>query len=234
MKVQSFGVDENLDLLQQEISALLKVLHEAKTLNDKIKVLSQQPRVALQLKNFVSFSSFLSNLSPICHYVAKAVIAIGQENLFRFSKIKHSICVTHWKNLIDELVAIEHFYQPIGGIIGYQNLVLELLSKKTRHEQAAFASLHPPARIDLTRDSLEIRKSIIDGIKAQGELAEVYPAGGAADRLQLVDEETQEKLPAARLVFLGNHLLEGVIRDLQAREYLSFRLFGRASDYTEL
>ena len=78
----------------------------------------------------------------------------------------------------------------------------------------------------MTKDSFEIRTAVIDGIRAQGQLAELYPVGGAADRLQLIDEATQEKLPAARLVFLGNHLLEGVIRDLQAREYLSFRLFG--------
>lgn len=47
------------------------------------------------------------------------------------------------------------------------------------------------------------------------DLGEIYPLGGAADRLGLVDPETGECLPAAMLAHCGRTLLEGLIRDLQ-------------------
>ncbi|MEI8301532.1 MAG: UTP--glucose-1-phosphate uridylyltransferase, partial [Chlamydiota bacterium] len=53
----------------------------------------------------------------------------------------------------------------------------------------------------------------------------LYPVRCAADRLKLQDEKTHEDLPAARLEFLGHTLLEGMIRDLQAREYVYFQVF---------
>lgn len=46
-------------------------------------------------------------------------------------------------------------------------------------------------------------------------LGEIYPLGGAADRLGLVDPDTGECLPAAMLPYCGRTLLEGLIRDLQ-------------------
>ncbi|KXZ49515.1 hypothetical protein GPECTOR_21g741 [Gonium pectorale] len=57
--------------------------------------------------------------------------------------------------------------------------------------------------------------------------AEIYPVGGAGDRLGLVDEVTGESLPAAMLPYAGRTLMEALIRDLQAREYLYFQLTGR-------
>ena len=47
------------------------------------------------------------------------------------------------------------------------------------------------------------------------ELGEIYPFGGSADRLGLVDPDTGECLPAAMLAYCGRTLLEGLIRDLQ-------------------
>jgi len=54
-------------------------------------------------------------------------------------------------------------------------------------------------------------------IKFQGLpfLGEIYPLGGSADRLGLVDPNTGECLPAAMLPYCGRTLLEGLIRDLQ-------------------
>ena len=46
-------------------------------------------------------------------------------------------------------------------------------------------------------------------------MGEIYPLGGAADRLGLVDPDTGECLPAAMLSYCGRTLLEGLIRDLQ-------------------
>lgn len=47
------------------------------------------------------------------------------------------------------------------------------------------------------------------------ELGEIYPLGGAGDRLDLVDADTGECLPAAMFTYCGRSLLEGLIRDLQ-------------------
>lgn len=58
------------------------------------------------------------------------------------------------------------------------------------------------------------------------DLGEIYPLGGAGDRLGLVDSITGECLPAAMLPYCGRTLLEGLIRDLQAREFLHFKVFG--------
>ena len=57
-------------------------------------------------------------------------------------------------------------------------------------------------------------------------MAEVYPLGGAGDRLGLVDETTGESLPAALLMYNGRTLIEGLLRDLSAREWLYYKLHG--------
>lgn len=49
---------------------------------------------------------------------------------------------------------------------------------------------------------------------------------GAGDRLGLQCEETGEPLPAAMLLYCGRTMIEGLIRDLQAREYLHYQIFG--------
>lgn len=46
-------------------------------------------------------------------------------------------------------------------------------------------------------------------------MGEIYPIGGAGDRLGLMDSDTGESLPAALLPYCGRSLLEGLIRDLQ-------------------
>lgn len=54
-----------------------------------------------------------------------------------------------------------------------------------------------------------------------------FSSAGAGDRLGLVCEETGEPLPAAMLPYCGRPLLEGLVRDLTAREYLYYRTFGK-------
>jgi UTP---glucose-1-phosphate uridylyltransferase len=49
---------------------------------------------------------------------------------------------------------------------------------------------------------------------------------GAGDRLGLLCADSGEALPAAMLPYCGRPMLEGLLRDLQAREYLHFRIFG--------
>ena len=50
---------------------------------------------------------------------------------------------------------------------------------------------------------------------------------GAADRLHLQDEKTKKELPAALLKIGEKTLLESLIFDLQAKEYLYYKIFGK-------
>ena len=55
----------------------------------------------------------------------------------------------------------------------------------------------------------------LDFFQSLPEMGEIYPLGGAGDRLGLVDEVTGECLPVAMLPYCGRTLLEGLVRDLQ-------------------
>ena len=120
---------------------------------------------------------------------------------------------------------MEKFYHEIGGLVGY-HLRMQQLLFSSDESKAAKTQYHPPQGIDISQDTEEVRQAIIDGIAHLEEMGELYPLGGAADRLRLIDEKTGVALPAARLPFRGKTLLEGLIADLQSREYLYYKLFG--------
>ncbi|MES1224292.1 MAG: UTP--glucose-1-phosphate uridylyltransferase, partial [Bacteroidota bacterium] len=129
--------------------------------------------------------------------------------------------------LLEDLIPVEIFYKDIGGIIGYHYTMLSLLkSEKSIFDQGKYRC-HRPPQCDISTDSEQVRSYVIDGIRALPEMAELYPVGGAADRLHLIDPHTHLALPAAKLLFCGKTLLEGLIADVQAREYLYFKLFSK-------
>lgn len=105
--------------------------------------------------------------------------------------------------------------------------------------------IHPPHALDLSQDLEYASQAAIWGIevsqctiscrcqwmylwhwsnhcltllKGLPNLGEIYPLGGSADRLGLVDPDSGECLPAAMLPYCGRSLLEGLIRDLQVTE----------------
>ncbi|KAJ6836989.1 UTP--glucose-1-phosphate uridylyltransferase 3, chloroplastic [Iris pallida] len=141
------------------------------------------------------------------------------------------------RNLLKTLGQMEKFYDCIGGIIGYQILVLEHLSPLEAeanwshlHESVEqFLKLHVPHGHNLVENTEYASQAAMWGIEGLPELGEIYPLGGAGDRLGLVDSKTGDCLPAAMLPYCGRTLLEGLIRDLQAREYLHFKLYGKQS-----
>ncbi len=126
------------------------------------------------------------------------------------------------KHLAEELLQIENVFAQEGGLIGYQGVVEELLnapSEKAGHLQS-------PPSIPLFKETAEVRKYIYEALSHLDTVAELYPVGGAADRLKLADPRTEERLPAAKLEFLSKTLLEGMLDDVFAREYLAYKLFG--------
>ncbi|WJX38488.1 UTP--glucose-1-phosphate uridylyltransferase 3, chloroplastic [Trifolium repens] len=141
--------------------------------------------------------------------------------------------------LLETLAQIECFYDCIGGVIGYQITVLELIvqqlvdRKNTNwsqhmHEvkESQILGIDAPTGLDLSENTEYASQAALWGIEGLPDLGEIYPLGGSADRLDLVDPNTGECLPAAMLPFCGRTLLEGLIRDLQAREFLYFKLYG--------
>lgn len=151
--------------------------------------------------------------------ILKSILAINQDHLFYpFDK-------DHIQNLLKDLYPVESFYQSIGGIVGYHATMLSLFANHTLpHEHKSYEQ---PEGISIALEDSSTCKYILEGLYALPYLAEIYPVGGAADRLQLVDTATHSFLPAAKLELCGRSLLEGLIRDLQAKEYLYFKLFGK-------
>ena len=88
------------------------------------------------------------------------------------------------------------------------------------------STFHVPVGPDLVENPAFAAVSAAAGLHATSLLGELYPVGGAGDRLGLLDEATGEPLPAALLPYNGHTLLECLLRDLAAREYLHFRLTG--------
>lgn len=215
-------MQSHLEKQRERLRSLLVMLKRAEGTFEKLELLDSLPEVDAYFSFPSPLKTFLSGVTPECEYAIKATFAIGQgPRLFEWKSFEEG---KQLRPLLEDLLAIENFYQDIGGIIGYHHLVLMLLCQEKGEEPM---DLQPPQGIDIREETPEVKAAILQGIKQQGKTAELYPVGGAADRLQLKDDQTNEGLPAARLVFLGKPLLEGVVSDLQAREYLHYKLFGK-------
>lgn len=132
------------------------------------------------------------------------------------------------EQLAGSLEGVEEFYDSIGGIAGYQMTALSIMLQTHAGDAVTgrgnTVEMLVPEGLDIR--SQEAKSSILEGIKAMDRIAEIYPLGGAGDRLGLQCEETGDSLPTAVLPYCGRSLLEHLVRDVQGREYLHFRLFG--------
>ena len=96
------------------------------------------------------------------------------------------------KKLLYVLLQVERNYQQIGGVIGYHLTVLKLIVEKHADPESLSSKtrLLKPEDLDLTKNDKSIRHYVRKGIECLPQLAEIYPVGGAGDRLGLVDEES--------------------------------------------
>lgn len=221
---QAFSLENSIKKLEPLRSSLCKALK----LRDKLAVLLDEESVQTYIQSFPDKDS-LSCLSSELQLVLYSLAAIGQaegiinrESLEKteFSELKH---------LLEVLLEVERFYADIGGIVGYHLNMLTIIchhTKTTPIHQPGLKYSKPPG-FDLHKDTGTVRHAVRLGIESLPEMAEMYPVGGAGDRLDLQDDNTGEPLPAALLLFEGRTLLEGLIRDLQAREYLYYKLFDK-------
>lgn len=207
----------------QSLCKLAKSLQSTKDLGEKQEILlsSALVRLALSKKSFRMFLPADSDLSAKIALFSLAAIDQDKVVLAYSDECPPKEKV---RGLLKRLVLIDHFYESIGGIVGYQATLLKLLANA--NGEGYKTSFQRASGTDLTKSSDAIRKAVLEGIEALPEMGEIYPIGGLGARLDL-KSKTGEPLPAACLLFGGRTLLEGLIRDVQAREFLYFKLFGR-------
>lgn len=210
-------------LLEQKWDELENLAGQLKSAENGLEVLNALPAV----KDFFAkcSASYLQNLSKEEEYVVKSIVAIGQGERLFSQTLSEKEQDKRFHELMAQLLPVEKFYAELGGIVGYHWHVLSLM--RGAKTGAPGSSYHRPQGIDIASNNQEVADAIYSGIERLDELAEIYPVGGAADRLRLHDERTGLPLPAAKLIFCGKTLLEGLIADLQAREYVHYKLFGK-------
>jgi hypothetical protein len=223
-------MNANINLKEQmiELRSLLTSLREVETYLDKLVILDTLPVVQNYLQHSPYIQTFLKSLTPEAAYAIKSVIALRQAPMIFNIQMQGKDLFNRLVQLLEQLLEIEIFYQHIGGIIGYHLTVISLIVNQQIPAGRAFNTYyHHPEGLHLGKDHPEVRQAVRWGIENVKHLAAIYPLGGAGDRLNLKDDKTEIPLPAALLSFLGRTLLEGLIRDLQAMEYLSFKLSGK-------
>ncbi|MBI5272392.1 MAG: UTP--glucose-1-phosphate uridylyltransferase [Chlamydiia bacterium] len=205
----------------EELSASLR---KAESSREKLSLLDAFPLVQDFLQRFPAVQQILDTLPESYVVVCKEIMAIGQLDRLLGDSAIHNESLSAF---LKKMAVVDDFYRELGGIVGYQETILKFLLGTSDARQSDVATFHPPSFIDITQESDAVLTAILQGIESLPFVAEMYPLGGAADRLHLVDEKTGMELPAAKLGYAGRTLFEGLIRDLQAREYLFFKLFGK-------
>lgn len=170
----------------------------------------------------------ISTLSPEQQVAIYALIALGQGPYVLEFSDRH-ISQEDLERLAKILWEVEDFYSSLGGIIGYHVAALELIQGRDLGplDGRAEVKYSKPPGMDLRDDTDHVRQAVMEGLRQLPHLAEVYAVGGAGDRLDLRTERGDTPLPAARLMFNGRTLLEGLLRDLCAKEYLYYKIFNK-------
>lgn len=203
------------------LAELVSVLLAEDSIAGKLAIFLNSSQAALSANE--SFRALCSPLTPEEQLAVYAVLAIGQGAQI-FSHAGDVTLYHTWKALVAQLAAIEQFYAPIGGIVGYH---LNFLQRLHNNASESSGSWRAPVSFDLVNDAEAAAQAIHWGVESLSEISEIYLVGGAADRLRFVDEESGAPRPAAALPFCGRTLLEGLFRDINAREYLHYQIFGK-------
>ena len=208
------------------LGELYEQLVGANSTEERVSVLKSSPFIGEYLAARPHIKCIADDLSLERRLVLFQLIAIGQIDTLLEGTQEGKIDKEKLNELLDRLMKIDHFYREIGGLVGYQAKILELMDSQEEivDEERQF---HAPSFLDIAHENQNVKELIDWGIDLLEEVAEIYPLGGAADRLHLLEEQTGNQLPAAKLPFIGKTLLELLIRDLVAREYLYYQKTGK-------
>ena len=105
------------------------------------------------------------------------------------------------QQFVDILKTIDQFYRPIGGLQGYHDTVVQLLHSPLNSSKHFL----PPPIQDMRTTTPLLWNLCHEGTKQLRHIAHVFAVGGAGDRLQLIDPETNE--PYLRHACLFTHAL---------------------------
>lgn len=216
--------EKKMDLQQrlESLAPLIQAIKKTGSTEEKLDLLNSLPEVTKFIDGSRNLRLFLAGIAFDCDLAIKSVIAVGQGPVV-FNQV--DVIDNPFENLreiIKTLLAVEQFYDSMGGIIGYYYTALELISKQQKAEEEV--TFHIPIGMDLNSPQQPVRHAVREGIDHLPQVGEIYPIGGAGDRLNLRDPITDEPLPAAFLPFGGKTLLESLMQDLQAKEYLYWKL----------
>lgn len=220
-----------LQILKEQtkyLTSVLQEIYESNDLENKLEILEKQEETLLFLKKDHPIAHIYPNLTDLEKVAVSSITTIGQgENIFRISN-HLSDTSSRFKTLLEDLLLFETFYKEIGGIIGYHLEMIKLIcDKEEALDLSQTKKIYQAQGISLQEDRLESDKAVIEGIKSLPLMGEIYPIGGAGDRLNLTDEKTGLPLPTAKLNYLGQSLLTCMIKDLQAREFIYYKLFNK-------
>ena len=231
----SLTLASKLQIQSKKLKKLLTSVLIAKTLQEKIDILSQQNPVTTFLKNNLFLKPLLETLSPLEKIAILSTIAIEKQGQifcnFRSVQNNNNSLQEFYQSTLKTLTQTEVSYNNLGGIIGYYTTVIKLLNNSKQIQKAPntppknITYLNPKEHnLNITSDPF-VKKAIINGIKKLPQMGEIYPVGGAGERLNLKDPTSGDSLPVAKLIFKGKTLLSGLIEDLEAKEYLHYKLF---------
>ena len=117
------------------------------------------------------------------------MIAIDQaDRVFYIPEEMHDPLI-RLRELLDTLFPVEKFYHELGGIVGYHWLILKFLVSCNKKVDFTGAEYHFAPGMNIAAKTKEVRQAVIWGVEKMSEMAEIYPVGGAADRLRLQDEK---------------------------------------------
>lgn len=234
--VEELKVEEQM----RYVSELIREMQSLNSYKEKQNYLLQKKHVQRFLKTGVGQRVMvaLSHLNNRQKYCILSLVEIGQVHVlnglrgkYQLNEIEEEMAILELSRSLDR---VEEFYDSIGGLAGYQLQCLKIICDSSTVTLQSFdehkcmqsgkrTDMLVPKGLDIR--SKEAKMSVIEGIKTLGKMAEIYPLGGAGDRLGLQCDDTGESLPSAVLPYCGKSLLEHLIRDVQAREYLHYCLF---------
>ncbi len=213
---------------RDSLETLVQKINECTTMEEKLAYVSTLPNVKKFLAENQPLAEAISDIPPQEQYIVKAVIALNQgAAVFTgFSSLQDAKGAL--KELTDRLLETERFYSYMGGLVGYHVKTVQLMADQLANRvELDDSRLHVPPMTDIRKSTPERAQMIKDGLNSLDQMAELYVVGGAGDRLKLLDDKTHQPLPVARLSFGGYTLLEHLVRDLEAREALAYKLTGK-------
>lgn len=205
----------------EKLENLKQKLLDLPSSREKLQYLNLQQEIIDFFKSYPELLAAIEEFDATTQVGLKSIVGIGQGAIVYGSP--ESFALEKLKALAATVAAMETVYDSAGGVVGYYLEMLHLIREHQVTDSVADITYLHPEGTSISNPE-EAHRLVRAGIEQMPRLADMYPIGGAGDRLNLKHEETGEPLPASKLSFCGKTLLAGLMRDLQAREYLYFKL----------